>query len=207
MSQINHMPDCFNSLTEAFAKLPGVGPKTAQRNAFYLLQFDRETAFDLATHLTEALTKIKNCKLCNTLSERSTCDICSNETRDPSQVCVVESPADMLMIEQSHSFNGFYFVLMGRISFIDGVGPKELAFENLLTRVEKDEVIEIIIATNFTAEGEATAQAIESLLLQKNSSKRKKVARLAKGVPFGGELEYTDLGTIAQAMRERKRGT
>ena len=132
------------------------------------------------------------------------CKICTDSDRDPTKLCIVESPSDLLAVEQSHAFDGLYFVLMGKVSFIDGVGPKDLGFERLFSRAEEEEVKEIIIATNFTAEGEATAQAIESLFKQHSKTKEKKLARLARGVPYGAELEYTDLGTIAQAFRERK---
>ncbi|GIR47926.1 MAG: hypothetical protein CM15mP58_00230 [Burkholderiaceae bacterium] len=132
------------------------------------------------------------------------CKICTDRDRDPAKLCIVESPSDLLAVEQSHAFDGLYFVLMGKVSFIDGVGPKDLGFERLFFRAEEEEVKEIIIATNFTAEGEATAQAIESLFKQHSKTKEKKLARLARGVPYGAELEYTDLGTIAQAFRERK---
>ena len=199
--------DLVTELINSLTILPGVGKKSAQRMALYLLDKNKDGASILANNLINAIENVQRCTSCRMLTSNNLCKVCSDSTRDKSNICVVESPSDVLAIESTGGFKGRYFVLMGRISFIDGVGPKELAFESLLSRVEKDEVIEIIIATNFTAEGEATAQAIESLLLQKKSSKRKKVARLAKGVPFGGELEYTDLGTIAQAMRERKRGS
>ncbi|MDA9689312.1 recombination mediator RecR [Betaproteobacteria bacterium] len=197
-------PDSFKELVQALAKLPGVGPKTAQRYAFYLLHVDRGIAEDLSDSIIDALRKISNCQKCNTLCEGKVCKICTDIGRDPTKLCIVESPSDLLAVEQSNAFDGLYFVLMGKVSFIDGVGPKDLGFERLFSRAEEEAVKEIIVATNFTAEGEATAQAIESLFTQHLKIKKKKLARLARGVPYGAELEYTDLGTIAQAFRERK---
>ena len=204
MSSHENNPDSFKELVGALAKLPGVGPKTAQRYAFYLLQVDRSTARDLSDSIINAIKRISNCRKCNTLCEGKVCKICTDSDRDPSKLCIVESPSDLLAVEQSHAFDGLYFVLMGKVSFIDGVGPKDLSFERLFSRAEEEEVKEIIVATNFTAEGEATAQAIESLFKQHSKTREKKLARLARGVPYGAELEYTDLGTIAQAFRERK---
>ena len=204
MSSHDNNPDSFKELVGALAKLPGVGPKTAQRYAFYLLQVDRNTAKDISDSIIDAIKRISNCHKCNTLCEGKVCKICADSDRDPTKLCIVESPSDLLAVEQSHAFEGLYFVLMGKVSFIDGVGPKDLSFERLFSRAEEEEVKEIIVATNFTAEGEATAQAIESLFKQHSRTKGKKLARLARGVPYGAELEYTDLGTIAQAFRERK---
>ena len=165
-SRSNHR-DSFKELVGALAKLPGVGPKTAQRYAFYLLHVDRTIAQDLSDSIIDALMKISNCFKCNTLCEGKVCKICTDSDRDPTKLCIVESPSDLLAVEQSHAFDGLYFVLMGKVSFIDGVGPKDLSFERLFSRAEEEEVKEIIVATNFTAEGEATAQAIESLFKQK----------------------------------------
>ena len=204
MSSRDNHRDSFKELVEALTELPGVGPKTAQRYAFYLLHVDRRIAQDLSDSIINALVKISNCQKCNTLCEGEVCKICTDGNRDPTKLCIVESPSDLLAVEQSHAFDGLYFVLMGKVSFIDGVGPKDLGFERLFFRAEEEDVKEIIIATNFTAEGEATAQAIESLFKQHSKTKEKKLARLARGVPYGAELEYTDLGTIAQAFRERK---
>jgi len=204
MSSRDNHRDSFKELVGALAKLPGVGPKTAQRYAFYLLHVDRSIAQDISDAIIDALTKISNCHKCNTLCEGNLCKICIDSNRDPTKLCIVESPSDLLAVEQSHAFDGLYFVLMGKVSFIDGVGPKDLGFERLFFRAEEEKVKEIIIATNFTAEGEATAQAIESLFKKHSKTKEKKLARLARGVPYGAELEYTDLGTIAQAFRERK---
>ena len=204
MSSRDNHRDSFKELVEALTELPGVGPKTAQRYAFYLLHVDRRIAQDLSDSIINALVKISNCQKCNTLCEGKICKICTDSNRDPTKLCIVESPSDLLAVEQSHAFDGLYFVLMGKVSFIDGVGPKDLGFERLFFRAEEEEVKEIIIATNFTAEGEATAQAIESLFKQHSKTKEKKLARIARGVPYGAELAYTDLGTIAQAFRERK---
>ena len=204
MSSRDNHQDSFKKLVIALANLPGVGPKTAQRYAFYLLHVDKSIARDLSESIIDALVKISNCHKCNTLCEGKVCKICADSDRDPTKLCIVESPSDLLAVEQSHAFDGLYFVLMGKVSFIDGVGPKELGFERLFFRAEEEEVKEIIVATNFTAEGEATAQAIESLFKQNFKTRKKKLARLARGVPYGAELEYTDLGTIAQAFRERK---
>ena len=206
MGGSENSPDSLKELIIALGRLPGIGPKTAQRYAFHLLQVDRLTAKELSAALTEALRKISNCEKCNTLCEGGVCKICKDVERDHTKLCIVESPSDLLMVEQSHAFDGLYFVLMGKVSFIEGVGPRELAFERLLLRAQAEEIDEIIVATNFTAEGEATAQALESLFKEHTKTRHKKLARLARGVPFGGELEYTDLGTIAQAFRERKEG-
>tara|TARA_B100000575_G_C23142950_1_gene665714 strand:+ start:4146 stop:4769 length:624 start_codon:yes stop_codon:yes gene_type:complete len=197
-------PESFKELVGTLAKLPGVGPKTAQRYAFYLLHVNRDTAMNLSESIVDALRKISNCERCNTLCEGVQCNICKNTERDHSKLCIVESPSDLFMVEQSHAFNGLYFVLMGKVSFIEGIGPNELGFKKLLSRAAEEDVEEIIVATNFTAEGEATAQAIESSFKEHSTTKNKKLARLARGVPYGAELEYTDLGTIAQAFRERR---
>ncbi|OUV02413.1 MAG: recombination protein RecR [Betaproteobacteria bacterium TMED82] len=199
-------PLALQKLADAFVKLPGVGPKTAQRNALHLMQYDRGAALKLSEALAEALESLKNCKNCNTFCEDNICELCVDATRDRSKLCIVESPSDLLALEQSQAFNGLYFVLLGKISPIDGVGPKELKFENLMARLSDDLVTEVILATNFTPEGQATAYAIELLLEEQDSLKKKKVSRLARGVPHGAELEFTDLGTIAQAVRERKTG-
>jgi len=153
-----------------------------------------------------ALNNIKNCITCNTFTENEICILCSDSSRDVGKLCIVESPSDLLVLEQSHAFNGQYFVLMGRISPLDGIGPRELKFENLLTRFADKKIKEVIIATNFTPEGDATAHAIELILKDQKLAPPIKITRLAKGVPQGAELEYTDLGTIAQAFRARKIG-
>ena len=172
MSSHDNDPDSFKELVGALAKLPGVGPKTAQRYAFIYCKLIG-TARDLSDSIINAIKRISNCRKCNTLCEGKVCKICTDSDRDPTKLCIVESPSDLLAVEQSHAFEGLYFVLMGKVSFIDGVGPKDLSFERLFSRAEEEEVKEIIVATNFTAEGEATAQAIESLFKQHSKTKKK----------------------------------
>jgi recombination protein RecR len=198
-------PHALEALTQALRRLPGVGPKTAQRMAMHLLQHDRAGAQELGKSLLHAADTIHHCAQCNTFTEQELCDVCASTSRDNSMLCVVESPADLLAIEQSHAWRGLYFVLMGRLSPLDGIGPKDIHLDRLLQRIASDDVKEIVIATNFTPEGEATAHAIESLMKTHGLHNKKKVSRLARGVPVGGELEYIDLGTIAQAMRDRRK--
>jgi recombination protein RecR len=193
-------PPSFELLTRALKRLPGVGPKTAQRYALHLLQRDRDAARDLVAGLTDALAKVRQCRRCNTFSEVELCDICSSPRRDPSVLCIVESPADQLVIEQTLSFSGLYFVLMGRLSPLDGVGPRDIGLDRLLARAGDGEVQEVILATNFTNEGEATAHYIAEMLRARNV----KATRIARGVPLGGELEYVDAGTISQALLDRR---
>ncbi len=190
----------LDSLSEALRCLPGVGPKSAQRTAFYLLQHDREGAALLSRTLAQALEKIHHCSLCNMFSEHLTCETCLDGERDASVLCVVETPADQLMIEQTLTFKGRYFVLMGRLSPLDGIGPKDIYLEKLIARATDGVVSEVILATNFTNEGEATAHYISEML----KARGLKVSRLARGVPVGGELEYVDAGTIARAMLDRR---
>lgn len=198
-------PHALEALTEALRRLPGVGPKTAQRMAMHLLQHDRPGAELLGQALAHAVAVIQHCRQCNTFTEEEICQVCASPSRDRSQLCVVESPSDLLAVEQSHAFRGLYFVLMGHLSPLDGVGPREIHLDRLIQRVADPEVKEVVIATNFTPEGEATAHAIETLLKSKGMADTRKVSRLARGVPVGGELEYIDLGTIAQAVRDRRR--
>ncbi len=198
-------PVSLSALTEAFARLPGIGPKTAQRMALHLLQHDRAGAELLGRSLLEAVTRLGHCQSCNTFSESPTCELCQDDGRDSSLLCVVETPADLMVMEQTQSFKGTYFVLMGRLSPLDGIGPKDIHLERLLSRAAEPLVQEIVVATNFTPEGEATAHAIETLLKSHGLVPPKRVTRLARGVPVGGELEYVDLGTIAQAIRDRRR--
>ena len=193
-------PPSFELLTRALKRLPGVGPKTAQRYALHLLQRDRDAARDLAAGLTDALAKVRQCGRCNTFTEAELCDICSSPRRDPSVLCIVESPSDQLVIEQTLAFTGLYFVLMGRLSPLDGIGPREIHFDRLIERVDDGLVKEVILATNFTQEGEATAHYLAEMLRAKGLA----VSRLARGVPLGGELEYVDAATVAQAMRDRR---
>jgi recombination protein RecR len=194
-------PPSFELLTRALKRLPGVGPKSAQRFALHLLQRDRDAARDLIAGLSDALARVRQCKRCNTFTEGEICDICSSPRRDPAVLCIVESPADQLVIEQTLSFTGLYFVLMGRLSPLDGIGPREIHFDRLIERVADGLVKEVILATNFTQEGEATAHYLAEMLRTRGLS----VSRLARGVPLGGELEYVDAATVAQAMRDRQK--
>jgi recombination protein RecR len=169
--------------------------------ALHLLQHDRDGALRLARALEQASRTVRHCERCNTFTEDTVCALCRSAKRDPAQLCVVETPADLLMVEQSQAYSGLYFVLMGRLSPLDGIGPKEIGLERLLKRATDGVVREVILATNFTNEGEATAHYIGELLRARNLM----VTRLARGVPVGGELEYVDAGTLAQALRERRR--
>ena len=193
-------PSGLEALIEALRCLPGVGPKSAQRMAYHLLQHDRQGAQRLGEAVAHALASVRHCRRCNTFSEGELCERCASPRRDASLLCVVETPVDMNMMEQTHAYQGLYYVLMGRISPLDGIGARELQLEKLLARVIDGDVREVILATNFTNEGEATAHYITSLLKPKGVS----VTRIARGVPVGGELEYVDSGTLAQAMRERR---
>ena len=190
----------LDELASALRCLPGVGPKAAQRMALHLLQHDRDGAQRLAHALVEATRSIQHCERCNTFTEATLCALCQSAKRDASQLCVVETPADLLMVEQTQAYSGLYFVLMGRLSPLDGIGPKEIRLERLLKRATDGSVREVILATNFTNEGEATAHYLGELL----SARDLRVTRLARGVPVGGELEYVDSGTLAQALRERR---
>lgn len=190
----------LDSLARALRCLPGVGPKAAQRMALHLMQHDRDGARTLAGALVQAATLIRHCDRCNTFTEESTCALCRSAKRDHALLCVVETPADLLMVEHTQSYAGLYFVLMGRLSPLDGIGPKEIRLDRLLKRAQDGVVREVILATNFTNEGEATAHYVGELLKARGLT----VSRLARGVPVGGELEYVDAGTLAQALRERR---
>ena len=196
--------DALHRLIEALRVLPGVGPKSAQRMAFYLLQHDRNGAAVLAQSLGEAVETVGHCTRCNTFSETEVCSTCNDGRRDPSLLCIVETPADQVMVEQTMCFKGNYFVLMGRISPLDGMGPNEIHFDRLLTRIENPDtgvlIREVVLATNFTSEGEATAHYIGEVLKAKGI----KVTRIARGIPVGGELEYVDAGTLARALMDRR---
>jgi recombination protein RecR len=185
---------------EALRCLPGVGPKSAQRMAFHLLERDREGGSRLAGILQSAMERIGRCKLCRDLTENDICQICANERRDASLLCVVESPSDVLAIEQATGYRGRYFVLMGRLSPLDGVGPSELGLDELAAKLQTAPPAEMIIATNPTVEGEATAYYLQRMA-QKCAVK---VSRIAHGVPLGGELEFTDQSTIAHAFSSRQ---
>lgn len=194
------MSKSLDFLTEALRRLPGVGPKSAQRMAFHLLQHDREGAAMLSRALYQAVEAVHHCAMCNTFSETEVCELCADESRDRALLCVVETPADQIMIEQTLTFKGLYFILMGRLSPLDGIGPKDLHLEKLVGRATDGAVNEVVLATNFTNEGEATAHYISEML----KARGLKVSRLARGVPVGGELEYVDAGTIARAMLDRR---
>lgn len=187
-------------LVEALRVLPGVGPKSAQRIAYQLLQRDRAGADQLAMALQHALATVRHCTKCNNFTETDLCTLCGSGRRDPGLLCVVETPADLAMVEQTLSFSGMYFVLMGRLSPLDGVGPRDIGLDRLLTRATDGQVREVILATNFTNEGEATAHYIAEML----RSRGIQVSRIARGVPLGGELEYVDAGTLSQALMERR---
>lgn len=190
----------LDTLSRALRCLPGVGPKAAQRMALHLMQHDRDGARALARALVHAADTIRHCERCNTFTEDTLCALCRSPRRDPTLLCVVETPADLLMVEHAQAYQGLYFVLMGRLSPLDGIGPKEIRLDRLLKRATDGSVREVILATNFTNEGEATAHYIGELL----SARGLAVSRLARGVPVGGELEYVDAGTLAQALRERR---
>jgi recombination protein RecR len=187
-------------LMEALRVLPGVGPRSAQRMAYHLLQHDRAGAERLAQALGAALTSVRRCVRCNDFSEEEVCALCRSPRRDPSLLCVVETPADLATVEQTLSYSGLYFVLMGRLSPLDGVGPRDIGLDRLLARAAEGEVREVILATNFTNEGEATAHYIAEMLRARGV----KASRIARGVPLGGELEYVDIGTISQALLDRR---
>ncbi|MFT3850513.1 MAG: recombination mediator RecR [Propionivibrio sp.] len=193
-------PSSLESLIEALRCLPGIGPKSAQRMAYYLMQRDRSGAQRLADALQLALSALRHCERCNTFTEADICERCRSSKRDASLLCVVETPVDMNMMEQTHAYSGLYYVLMGRVSPLDGIGPRELHLEQLLNRACDGVVQEVILATNFTNEGEVTAHYLTEML----NSKGVRVSRIARGVPVGGELEYVDPGTLAQAVRERR---
>ena len=193
-------PSSLDALIEALRCLPGVGPKSAQRMAYYLMQRDRPGATQLAEALQYALSALRHCQRCNTFSEDEICDRCRSPKRDASLLCIVETPVDMNMMEQTHAYSGLYYVLMGRVSPLEGIGPRELCFEQLLNRACDGVVREVILATNFTNEGEVTAHYLSEMLRSRDI----RVTRIARGVPVGGELEFVDPGTLAQAVRERR---
>lgn len=190
----------LDALIVALRVLPGVGERSAQRMALQLLQSDRQGALKLAQALTNAVEQVHHCKLCHTLTDTELCPICADTTRDASLLCVVETAADQAAMERTRTYHGLYYVLMGRLSPLDGVGPHEIGLQYLYTRALDGQVKEVILATNFTAEGEATAYVISQYL----KSHGVKVSRLARGVPAGAELEYVDLGTIAHAYADRR---
>jgi recombination protein RecR len=190
----------IDQLIEALQVLPGVGAKSAQRMAFNLLQHNRQGARNLGLILDKAMQNVGQCGACRTFSEEAYCGLCMDEKRDKSALCIVETPADVLAIEKTAGYRGYYFVLHGRLSPIDGIGPEELGIPLLLGRVEKLDIRELILATNPTVEGEITAHYITEAMLGKEVL----ITRIAHGVPIGGELEYIDGGTIAHAFNGRK---
>ncbi|MDG1943517.1 MAG: recombination mediator RecR [Halioglobus sp.] len=190
----------LHNLIEALRSLPSVGPKSAQRMSLHLLERDRDGALALATALREAVDKIGHCRLCRNFTELDVCEICSDQKRDARMVCVVETPADVLAIEDSGSFRGLYFVLMGHLSPIDGVGPAEIGLEDFHQRVIDEGIQEVILATNPTVEGQATAYYLTDMLQPLGVI----VSRIAQGVPLGGELEYVDGSTLAHALAGRR---
>jgi len=204
--------NALEGLTQALRRLPGVGAKSAARMAFHLLQHDKPGALQIARALEHAVHSVKHCTLCNTLTELDICSTCANPARDRSKLCVVETPADQAALERTLAYRGLYFVLMGKLSPLDGIGPHDIGLQKLFDRVlprdaqgdppaaAEREVQEVILATNFTAEGEATAHVIAQAL----KSRGVQVTRLARGVPVGSELEYVDLGTIAHALLDRR---
>ena len=193
----------LDRLVHALQRLPGVGVKSASRMAFHLLQRDRDGALQLAHALQNATSQVQHCELCNTFTESTVCPTCQDPQRDAGLLCVVETPADQAALERTGAYRGRYFVLMGKLSPLDGIGPHDIGLKKLFDRVaepEPNEVREVILATNFTAEGEATAHVIAQVLKARDVQ----VTRLARGVPIGSELEYVDLGTIAHALSDRR---
>ncbi len=193
-------PAALSVLVDALKRLPGVGAKSAQRMAYHLLQHDPHGARMLGRALGDAVDRLRHCARCNTFTEAEICETCLNPRRDATQLCIVETPADQNMIEASHSYNGLYFVLMGRLSPLEGIGPREISFDHLIERADDGAVKEVILATNFTTEGETTAHYLAELLRARGLG----VTRLARGVPAGSELEYVDAGTIAWALLDRR---
>lgn len=193
-------PPALEQLVEALRCLPGVGPKSALRMAYYLLQRDRKGAGLLAKSLDQALQVVSHCSLCNNFSEQEICPLCASPARDHTLLCIVEMPSDLMMLEQTQSYQGMYFVLMGRLSPLDGIGPRDIHLDKLLKRAQDGKVEEVILATNYTVEGEATAHYVSELLHARGI----KVSRIARGLPMGGEIEHVDSGTLAQALLERR---
>ncbi len=192
--------NALETLIQSLRRLPGVGVRSAQRMAFHLLQHDREGAQHLARALSEAVANVRHCALCHTFTEGEVCATCLDERRDATKLCVVETPADQAALERTAAFKGRYFVLMGKLSPLDGIGPRDIGVARLIERASDGVVQEVILATNFTAEGEATAHVIGQALKSRGLT----VTRLARGVPAGSELEYVDLGTIAHALVDRR---
>lgn len=194
------IPSRLEELIESLRCLPGVGPKSAQRMAYHLLQRDPRGAERLSLAIERALKTLRHCTRCNTFTEEDICERCRSAKRDSSQLCIVEMPVDLNTMEQTHAYSGLYYVLMGHLSPLDGIGPKELSFDRLLARANDGVVKEVILATNFTNEGEATAHYISEMF----HARGLRVSRIARGLPVGGEIEYTDAATVAQALIERR---
>lgn len=194
------LPGTLEALIDALRVLPGVGPKSAGRMAYHLLQRDRLGAQRLLACLSTALDKLHHCERCNNFSETPICELCGDPRRDARLLCVVEMPTDLNRMEETQAYRGLYFVLMGRLSPLDGVGPKEIGLDRLLRRAQDGATEEVVLATNFTAEGEATAHYVSELL----KARKLTASRIARGVPAGGELEYVDAMTIAQAFTDRR---
>lgn len=190
----------IGQLVEALRCLPGVGPKSAQRMAFHLLERNRPGARRLAQALVEAAENVGNCRECRTLSEAAVCRVCAQASRDRSQLCIVEMPGDVQAVEQTGAYRGLYFVLMGHLSPLDGIGPEDVGLDELAARLDAGEIREVIVATNPTVEGEATAHYIAEMVRARNI----KASRIAHGVPLGGELEYVDGGTLSHALAGRR---
>ena len=192
--------EVLENLVDALKILPGVGPKSALRLSYFLLQRNRDGAKNLSEKISNALEQLMHCELCNNFSEKPQCSICLSNKRDVNTICIVEMPTDLLMFEENHSYNGPYFILMGKLSPLDGIGPNDIHLSKLIKRVKNSNITEIILATNFTVEGNATAQYIKELFKDVDI----KTSRIARGLPMGGEIEYVDSGTLAQAIVERK---
>ncbi len=190
----------ISRLIEALRCLPGVGPKSAQRMAFHLLQRNREGARELAQVIEEAVAAVGRCESCRTLSEHALCPVCASPRRDPRTLCVVETPADMAAVDTSTGYQGMFFVLMGHLSPLDGIGPAELGLDRLERRLDGGEVAEVILATSATVEGEATAHYLAEMVRERGI----RATRIAQGVPMGGELEFVDGGTLARAIAARR---
>ena len=190
----------LQALVQALKRLPGVGERSASRMAFHLLQHDREGAQWLSQTLLNAVAAVKHCQRCHTLTEFEVCGTCMDSQRDLTRLCVVETPSDQSAVERTLAYQGLYFVLMGKLNPIEGMGPKDIGLQKLIDRADDGVVQEIILATNFTAEGEATAHALSEIFKRKGLT----VTRLARGVPVGSELEFVDLGTIAHALADRR---
>lgn len=189
-----------NQLIEALRCLPSVGPKSAQRMAYYLLERDRSGAENLSKILDRAVKEVGHCEQCRSLSEQKHCDICISSHRDRSLLCIVETPADVQVIEQSTNYKGLFFVLMGHLSPLDGIGPEDIGLDMLATRLEQGDIKEVVLATNFTVEGEATAHYISEMVNSRNIT----ASRIAHGVPVGGELEYVNSSTLSHAFSGRQ---